>query len=130
MECGARPRSKTRSDAEIFIRCAGGLRALKGAVENGGPAPDLAVQDRDVPTPTARARPLGNQYAKSRAARSIVVALIGRQAWRSVAPGCNCRPARRFARVPGIYAAPDPSAVATSGSGDSSSSEEASDDEE
>ena len=32
--------------------------------------------------------------------------------------------------VPGIYAAPDPSAVATSGSGDSSEEEEASDDEE
>ena len=32
--------------------------------------------------------------------------------------------------VPGIYAAPDPSAVATSGSGDSSEEEEPSDDEE
>ena len=36
----------------------------------------------------------------------------------------------RFARAPGIYAAPDPSAVATSGSGDSSEEEEPSDDEE
>ena len=124
---------QTRFKTGTRFRRPGGPRAPKGAVESGGPAPDLAIQDGDVPTPTARARPLGKQYAKFRAARSILVALIGWQAWCSVASARTREAAiagARFARAPGIYAAPDPSAVATSGSGDSSEEEEASDDEE
>ena len=105
--------------------------ALKGAVEAVGQRPiSSAVQDGDS-TPTARARPpvIGPcEISRGRSHNRRLDWSAGRRSVALHSRGCNYR---RFARSPvPIYAAPDPSAVATSGSGARSKEEEASDDEE